>query len=91
MKCYKYTAMDAQGKEKSGNIDAENENDANAKLKEIGLFPTSISKIKTPKQPSEEDKKSTIEQIFDNSLIREPEKIKIKLFGLITVLTIEKN
>ena len=46
MPTYQYSAMDAQGKEKKGRIDADNENDANAKLKEQGLFPTSISKAR---------------------------------------------
>ncbi len=43
MPVYQYSAMDAQGKEKKGRLQADNENDANAKLKEQGLFPTSIS------------------------------------------------
>ena len=46
MPTYQYSAMDAQGKEKKGRIDADNENDANAKLKEQGLFPTSITKAR---------------------------------------------
>lgn len=47
MPTYQYSAMDAQGKEKKGRMDADNENEANAKLKEQGLFPTSISKSKS--------------------------------------------
>ncbi len=46
MPTYQYSAMDAQGKERKGRIDAENENAANAKLKEQGLFPTSITEAK---------------------------------------------
>ena len=44
---YNFVAMDGQGKEQKGNIDAENENDASSKLKEKGLFPTSISENKS--------------------------------------------
>lgn len=40
---YNYVAMDGQGKEQKGSIEAENENDASSKLKDKGLFPTSIS------------------------------------------------
>ncbi len=40
---FNYTAMDGRGKEKKGRIDAESEQDAQVKLKEQGLFPTSIS------------------------------------------------
>jgi type IV pilus assembly protein PilC len=46
MPTYQYSAMDAQGKEQKGRIDADNENDANAKLKDRGLFPTSITESK---------------------------------------------
>ncbi len=46
MPTYQYSAMDAQGKEQKGRIEAENENAANAKLKERGLFPTSIAEAK---------------------------------------------
>ena len=42
MPSFNYTAVDAQGKETKGRIDAENENDAQQKLKEKGLFPTSV-------------------------------------------------
>ncbi|MHC4842013.1 MAG: type II secretion system F family protein, partial [Planctomycetota bacterium] len=43
---FSYVAMDAAGKEKKGTIDAENEADAASKLKNQGLFPTSISQAK---------------------------------------------
>ncbi len=46
MPTFQYSAMDAQGKEQKGRIEAENENAANAKLKERGLFPTSINEAK---------------------------------------------
>ena len=39
--------MDGQGKERKGNLEADNENDASSKLKEQGLFPTSISENKS--------------------------------------------
>ena len=40
---FRYVAMDGQGKERKGNLEADNESDASSKLKEQGLFPTSIS------------------------------------------------
>ncbi len=42
---FHYTAMDGRGKEQKGRIDAENEQDAAAKLKQMGLFPTNISQV----------------------------------------------
>ncbi|MEA2011656.1 MAG: type II secretion system F family protein [Verrucomicrobiota bacterium] len=44
-----YTAMDGRGKEKKGRIEAQNEQDAQMKLKEQGLFPTSIAEAKGKK------------------------------------------
>ncbi|OVE82268.1 pilus assembly protein PilC, partial [bacterium M21] len=46
MPTFQYTAMDAQGKERKGRMDADNENMANSKLKEQGLFPTSIAEAR---------------------------------------------
>jgi len=43
---FHYTAMDGRGKEQKGRIDAENEQDAAGKLKQMGLFPTSIAPVK---------------------------------------------
>ncbi len=43
---FHYTAMDGRGKEQKGRIDAESEQDAAAKLKQMGLFPTSMSEVK---------------------------------------------
>lgn len=43
---FAYSAMDGHGKEQRAKIDAENEQDAAAKLKQMGLFPTSIVEVK---------------------------------------------
>ncbi len=43
---FAYTAMDGQGKEQRGKIDADNAQDAATKLKQQGLFPTSIGEVK---------------------------------------------
>jgi len=43
---FAYSAMDGHGKEQRGKLDADNEQDAAAKLKQMGLFPTSIGEIK---------------------------------------------
>ena len=47
---FNYVAMDNQGKEQKGSIDAENESEASSKLKEKGLFPTTISGDKADKK-----------------------------------------
>ena len=39
---FTYTAMDAKGGEKSGTLDAETQNVAVNKLREMGLFPTNV-------------------------------------------------
>ncbi|MBT4819784.1 MAG: type II secretion system F family protein, partial [Lentisphaerae bacterium] len=43
---FHYTAMDGRGKEQKGRLDAESEQEAAGKLKQMGLFPTSISEVK---------------------------------------------
>jgi len=43
---YHYTAMDGRGKEQKGRLEAENEQEAAAKLKQMGLFPTSMSEVR---------------------------------------------
>jgi len=43
MPSFNYVAMDSQGKEQKGRIDADDQNDAQSKLKERGLYPTSIN------------------------------------------------
>ena len=40
---YKYVAMDARGKEMQGDIDAENQTVALTRIREKGLFPTSVT------------------------------------------------
>lgn len=57
---FKYSAMDAQGKEKFGEITASDQSDANSKLKNIGLFPTSIKKVGKPE--SEKNKGLSIDE-----------------------------
>ncbi len=42
MPVYQYTAMDANGKEKKGRIEAANEQAVGVALKEQGMFPTSV-------------------------------------------------
>ena len=39
---FQYVAVDSGGKEHKGQIDAENQQEAGAKLKQMGLFPTSV-------------------------------------------------
>jgi len=43
MATFVYVAMDAKGKESRGTIDAENQNQALSRLREKGLFPTSVT------------------------------------------------
>ena len=47
MPIFQYTAMDSNGKEKKGRMDAENDQAVGAALKEQGMFPTSIKEAKT--------------------------------------------
>ena len=42
---FQYTAMDGQGKESKGSIDAKTEQDAGKQLKSKGLFPTSLKEV----------------------------------------------
>lgn len=42
---YKYVAMASNGKEKKGTVEADTEQSATSRLKQQGLFPTSITKI----------------------------------------------
>ncbi|MBN2451454.1 MAG: type II secretion system F family protein [Lentisphaeria bacterium] len=46
---FQYVAVDSGGKEHKGSIDAENQQEAGSKLKQMGLFPTSIL---APRGPS---------------------------------------
>ncbi len=43
---FHYIALDGRGKEQKGRVEAENEQDASSKLKQMGLFPTSISQAR---------------------------------------------
>lgn len=40
---FKYTAIDANGKQKTGTVDAESQDEANTKLTAAGLMPTKVS------------------------------------------------
>ena len=46
MPIFQYTAMDSNGKEKKGRMEAENDQAVGAALKEQGMFPTSIKEAK---------------------------------------------
>ena len=43
MAIYQYTAMDGRGKEQKGRVEADSEQDAASKLKQMGLFATSVA------------------------------------------------
>src|SRR5438105_3023770 len=49
---FTYTAMDAKGGEKSGTLDAETQNVAVNKLREMGLFPTNVIESEGGKKES---------------------------------------
>ncbi len=40
---YQYVAMDARGRESQGEVEAESQNAAVARIREKGLFPTSVT------------------------------------------------
>ncbi|MDR1192088.1 MAG: type II secretion system inner membrane protein GspF [Verrucomicrobiales bacterium] len=47
MATFNYTAVDATGQQKTGNIDATNTADATAKIKQQGLFPVTVVEVNT--------------------------------------------
>ena len=44
---FQYVAMDGNGKEKKGIIEAETDTAATAQIKQMGLFPTSLVAVKS--------------------------------------------
>ncbi len=44
---FQYVAMDGNGKEKKGVIEAETDTAATAQIKQMGLFPTSLVAVKS--------------------------------------------
>lgn len=49
MKKFKYKALDAKGVETSGEIEANSEAEATAQLRGMGLYPTEVREVDTPK------------------------------------------
>ncbi|MCX6997953.1 MAG: type II secretion system F family protein [Kiritimatiellaeota bacterium] len=54
MQKFKYAALDGKGKESQGEVEAENQTAAVAKIREKGLFPTNISEVSAKKQAKPE-------------------------------------
>ena len=52
---FNYVAMDSRGKETKGTLEVANQNEAIARVKEMGFFPTKI--IETDKTKEKGDKK----------------------------------
>ncbi len=53
MPTFNYVAMDAKGKESKGSIEASNQNDAIARIREQGMFPTQIAEaVSKNRRPS---------------------------------------
>ena len=60
MTTFRYTAMDGSGRERRGELMAEDESQANTLLRERGLFPTSVQVSKgTAKKAGKQAKKKT--------------------------------
>lgn len=55
MPVFQYTAMDSQGKEQKGKLEASNEEEATSMLKSKGLFPTDIKAGKSAKEKKAAD------------------------------------
>jgi len=55
---YSYVALDARGSETKGEIDADNQNAALSKIREKGLFPTSVSESSASSRPGKTGKSS---------------------------------
>jgi hypothetical protein len=76
---YKYVAMDVTGKKKTGYINAKNESLAIDKLKNSGLFPTSISRAKkfdSSRGKEKENQKPNCVVPFYGKVIRFIESVK---------------
>lgn len=54
---FQYVAVDSGGKEHKGQIEAENQQEAGSKLKQMGLFPTSVVAPRGPGAPGRGGKK----------------------------------
>lgn len=74
---FSYVAMDSQGKEQKGRIEAEDQNDATGKLKERGLFPTSITGSKDGNKGGAKSRKPKSAGGLGNITLGSP-KIKAK-------------
>ncbi|MCF7853433.1 MAG: type II secretion system F family protein, partial [Candidatus Pacebacteria bacterium] len=46
MPTFQYTAMDGEGREQKGRVDAQNEQEAATKLKHMGLFATTLTQAR---------------------------------------------
>lgn len=53
---YSYVALDARGSETKGEIEADNQNAALSKIREKGLFPTSVSEASASTRPGKSGK-----------------------------------
>lgn len=58
---FSYTAFDANGRERKGSIDAATSEDASAKLRSTGLFPTSLAQEQGKAEGKAVPKKSVVE------------------------------
>jgi type II secretory pathway component PulF len=54
---FNYVAMDSRGKETKGTLDVSNQNEAIARLKEMGFFPTKVVESEKAK-PAKAEKKA---------------------------------
>jgi len=51
MPTFQYSAYDRSGKQLSGALTAETERQVRKQLKDLGLFPNAVTKVKTEKKP----------------------------------------
>jgi hypothetical protein len=54
---FNYIAMDAQGKETKGSLDAKNQSEARARLQEMQLFPTKVVEAGAAASPAAKGKR----------------------------------
>jgi len=74
---YSYVALDARGAETKGEIDADNQNAALSKIREKGLFPTSVNEASASTRPGKTGKTSRGKSSGGSGLKKE---IKLPVF-----------
>ncbi len=76
---FSYIAMDSRGKETKGTLDVSNQNEAIARLREMGFFPTKVVEAEKVKEKGDKKKKSA--PAPGEKKAKKPLNIKIPFLG----------